>query len=218
MEDSKKNATFAVDWQKQYEIKSRIMSLGSTVNMEKNGALLAYIAEKNPGIHLRKLLKLVYLIDEKFMEERGFPLTWFNYQAWEKGPVAPEVYAVKGSAFSLYVKCQKNNEGKNIVTPVLTHDYLINKQMEAYSLYEKDIIDSVIKAYSDKTADELSDITHQEDSLWSTIVREKGVVFVDGKSDVEIPLARLNEGDEEKSAIYGEALDYMQFCNAASSC
>ena len=186
--------------------------------MEKNGALLAYIAENNPGIHLRKLLKMVYLIDEKFMEKRGFPLTWFNYQAWEKGPVAPEVYAVKEGAFSDYVKCQKNSEGKNIVTPALLHDYLIGKQMEAYSLYEIEIIDSVIKAYCDKSADELSDITHQKNSLWSKIVDEQKVVFVDGKSDVEIPLTRLNEGDEEKSAIYEEALDYMQFCNATTSC
>lgn len=194
------------------------MSFGSTVNMEKNGALLAYIAEKNPGIHLRKLLKIVYLIDEKFMEMRGFPLTWFNYQVWEKGPVAPEVYAVKEGAFSKFVKCQKNEEGKNIVTPALQHDYLIDKQMEAYSLYEKEIIDSVIDAYIGKSADELTIITHQENSLWTKIVDEQKVVFVDGKSDVEIPLTRLNEGDEEKSAIYEEALDYMQFCNATSSC
>ncbi len=194
------------------------MSFGSTVNMEKNGALLAYIAEKNPGIHLRKLLKMVYLIDEKFMEKRGFPLTWFNYLAWEKGPVAPEVYAVKEGAFSNYVKCQKNKEGKNIVTPVLLHDYLIDKQMEAYSLYEKEIIDSVIDAYSGKTADELTSITHQGDSLWTRIVDEQKVVFVNGKSDVEIPLTRLNEGNEEKTAIYEEALDYMQFCNATTSC
>lgn len=194
------------------------MSFGSTVNMEKNGALLAYIAEKNPGIHLRKLLKMVYLIDEKFMEKRGFPLTWFNYQAWEKGPVAPEVYAVKTGAFSNYVKCQKNQDGKNIVTPVLQHDYLISKQMEVYSLYEKEIIDSVIMAYCDKSADELTNITHHDDSLWSKIVDEQKVVFVDGKSDVEIPLTRLNDGDEEKSAIYEEALDYMQFCNATTLC
>lgn len=194
------------------------MSFGSTVNMEKNGALLAYIAEKNPGIHLRKLLKIVYLIDEKFMEMRGFPLTWFNYQVWEKGPVAPEVYAVKEGAFSKFVKCQKNEEGKNIVTPALQHDYLIDKQMEAYSLYEKEIIDSVIDAYIGKSADELTIITHQENSLWTKIVDEQKVVFVDGKSDVEIPLTRFNEGDEEKSAIYEEALDYMQFCNATSSC
>lgn len=194
------------------------MGLGYTVNKEKNGVLLAYIAEKIPNIHLRKLLKMVYLIDERFMEKRGFPLTWFNYLAWAKGPVAPEVYAVKEGAFSNYVNCKKNHEGKNIVTPVLQHDYLIEKQMEAYSLFEKEIIDSVIDAYSGKSADELSDITHQEGSLWSKVVKEKKVEFVGGKSDVEIPLTRLNEGDEEKSAIYEEALDYMQFCNATSPC
>jgi uncharacterized phage-associated protein len=152
------------------------------------------------------------------MEMRGFPLTWFNYLAWEKGPVAPEVYAVKTGAFSSFVHCQKNKAGKNIVTPVLQHDYLIAKQMEAYSQYEKEIIDSVIDAYSAKTADELSDITHQKNSLWSKIVEEQEVTFVDGKSDVEIPLTRLNEGNEEKKAVYEEALDYMQFCNATSSC
>ncbi len=194
------------------------MSLGISVNKDKNGALLAYIAEKNPNIHLRKLLKMVYLIDEKFMELRGFPLTWFNYQAWAKGPVAPEVYAVKAGAFSSYVNCKKNQEGKNVVTPVMQHDYLIDKQMEAYSQYEKEVIDSVISAYSDKSADELTDITHQNTSLWSRIVEEYNVKFVDGKSDVEIPLVRLNEGNEEKAAIYEEALDYMQFCNATSSC
>ena len=67
------------------------MSLGITANREKNGALLAYIASNIPGINLRKLLKVVYLIDEQFMKLRGFPLTWFDYYAWAKGPVAPEV-------------------------------------------------------------------------------------------------------------------------------
>ena len=190
------------------------MSLGCTVNKEKNGALLAYVAEKTPNIHLRKLLKMIYLIDEKFMSLRGFPLTWFNYLAWEKGPVAPEVYAVKEGAFSDFVSCRKNKEGKNIVTPVLKNEYLIGKQMEVYSQFEKEVIDSIIETYRGKSADELTEITHQDNSLWSKIVEEQNVKFVDGKSDVEIPLTQLNEGDEEKTAIYEEALDYMQFCNA----
>ena len=90
------------------------MSLGVTVNRKKNGALLAYVAKNIPSINLRKLLKIVYLIDEKFMELRGFPLTWFDYYAWVKGPVAPEVYDIKNGAFSEYVTCHKNEEGKNI--------------------------------------------------------------------------------------------------------
>lgn len=194
------------------------MSFGSGINREKNGALLAYIAEKVPNIHLRKLLKIVYFIDERFMELRGFPLTWFNYQAWEKGPVAPEVYAVKEGAFGDFVCCRKNESNQNIVTPVLHHDYLIEKQMEAFSQFEREIIDGVIKDYSCKSADELSAITHQEDALWTRIVNEQNIVFVGGKSEVEVPLTRLNEGNEEHAAVYDEALDYMQFCNASSPC
>lgn len=194
------------------------MSLGITVNKEKNGALLAYVAENVPQINLRKLLKIIYLLDEKFMEQRGFPLTWFNYHAWEKGPVAPEVYAVKQGAFCDYVHCQKNEDGKYIITPVLQHDYLINKQMELFSLYEKDIIDTVLSEYKDKSADELTDITHRNDSLWTRVVAEQQVHFIDGKSDIEIPLQKLNSGDSEKEAIYEDALDYMQFCKASSPC
>ena len=78
-------------------------SLGTTTNYHKNGVLLAYISNKIPNIHLRKLLKIIYLIDEYFMAMRGFPLTWFDYYAWAKGPVAPEVYAVKNNAFHEFV-------------------------------------------------------------------------------------------------------------------
>ena len=194
------------------------MSLGNTVNKEKNGALLAYVAENVPGINLRKLLKIIYLLDEDFIERRGFPLTWFNYLAWEKGPVAPDVYAVKRGAFHEFVECKKNQDGKYIITPVLQHDYLITKQMEVFSLYEKEIIDGVLSQYKDKTADELTELTHQDNSLWSKIVDEQQVHFIDGKSDVEIPLERLIEGQADKKAVYEDALDYMQFCKASSSC
>ena len=194
------------------------MSLGNTVNKEKNGALLAYVAENVPCINLRKLLKIIYLLDEDFIERRGFPLTWFNYLAWEKGPVAPDVYAVKRGAFHEFVECKKNQDGKYIITPLLLHDYLITKQMEVFSLYEKEIIDGVLSQYKDKTADELTELTHQENSLWSKIVDEQQVHFIDGKSDVEIPLERLIEGQADKKAVYEDALDYMQFCKASSSC
>ena len=191
------------------------MSLGNTVNKEKNGALLAYVAENVPCINLRKLLKIIYLLDEDFIERRGFPLTWFNYLAWEKGPVAPDVYAVKRGAFHEFVECKKNQDGKYIITPLLQHDYLITKQMEVFSLYEKEIIDGVLSQYKDKTADELTELTHQGNSLWSKIVDEQQVHFIDGKSDVEIPLERLIEGQADKKAVYEDALDYMQFCKAS---
>jgi uncharacterized phage-associated protein len=189
------------------------MSLGFTINKEKNGVLLAYITNSISNINLRKLLKLVYLIDEKFMKSRGFPLTWFDYYAWEKGPVAPEIYEIKNGVFSDYVECFKNENEKNIVRASIQNKHQILKKTDIFSQFEMRIIDDIISKYKDKTADELSEITHEENSLWSTIIRESNVIFIDGKSDIPIPLTKLIEGNTEKEETYNEALEYMQFCN-----
>lgn len=193
------------------------MSFGYTVNKEKNGVLLAYLAERIPNVTLRKLLKLVYLTDEKFTIERGFPLTWFNYLAWEKGPVAPEVYDVKNGSFADFVQCHRNSNDKYEVSPVsgaLTED-----RLNLYSRYEMNMIDEIISKYGSMSADELTDITHLENTLWSKVVNENKLTFSDsGRSDCEIHLNRLIEGDEEKEEVFEDALEYMQFCNATSTC
>ena len=193
------------------------MSFGYTVNKEKNGVLLAYLAERIPNVTLRKLLKLVYLTDEKFTIERGFPLTWFNYFAWEKGPVAPEVYDVKNGSFADFVQCHRNSNDKYEVSPVggaLTED-----RLNLYSRYEMNMIDEIISKYGSMSADELTDITHLENTLWSKVVNENKLTFSDsGRSDCEIHLNRLIEGDEEKEEVFEAALEYMQFCNATSTC
>ena len=188
------------------------MSLGSSVNKKRNGALLAYIAKNVPGINLRKLLKMVYLIDEKFMELRGFPLTWFDYYAWAKGPVAPEVYDIKNGAFNGYVTCMENNEHKYIVDSVITNKYQVLKQMEDYSQYEMEVIDSILSIYGCMSADDLTDITHEENSLWSKVVAEHKLSFEnESKSNVAIPLTMLNEGDAEKMETYDDARWNIEF-------
>lgn len=193
------------------------MSFGYTVNKEKNGVLLAYLAERIPNVTLRKLLKLVYLTDEKFTIERGFPLTWFNYFAWKKGPVAPEVYDIKNGSFADFVQCHRNSNDKYEVSPVggaLTED-----RLNLYSRYEMNMIDEIISKYGSMSADELTDITHLENTLWSKVVNENKLTFSDsGRSDCEIHLNRLIEGDEEKEEVFEDALEYMQFCNATSTC
>lgn len=193
------------------------MSFGYTVNKEKNGVLLAYLAERIPNVTLRKLLKLVYLTDEKFTIERGFPLTWFNYFAWEKGPVAPEVYGVKNGSFADFVQCHRNSNDKYEVSPV--SDALTEDRLNLYSRYEMNMIDEIISKYGSMSADELTDITHLENTLWSKVVNENKLTFSDsGRSDCEIHLNRLIEGDEEKEEVFEDALEYMQFCNATSTC
>lgn len=173
------------------------MSLGISVNRHKNGILLAYISNKIPNIRLRKLLKIIYLIDEHFTESRGFPLTWFDYYAWAKGPVAPEVYAIKENAFAEFVSLRRDEQGKCIVNSVQPCEYLIFKDMQEFSRSEISAIDRLLAEFKDKSADDLSDITHSPDSLWSKVVRDNHLSFeTKGTSDVMIPLTGLfNDGD-----------------------
>lgn len=181
-------------------------ALALAAHENKIGSLLAYICFQLPQIHLRKLLKIVYLMDEKSVRERSIPLTWLDYYAWKKGPVAPDVYAVRDGALSTYVTCRKEADEKWHVTANCTNPYLIDQAMGAYSEYEMDIINSVIAQCKEKSADDLTNETHQEDSLWSRVVANNHVSFDEtGRSNYKVDLNDLN--DEIGREIYAEALD-----------
>lgn len=189
------------------------MSLGILVNESKIGALVAYLSFLMPDIQLRKLLKLVYLIDEESVIQRAVPVTWLDYYAWAKGPVAPEVYAMKDGAFGRYVSCKKGADDKWHVNSARKEDCLFRKDLNEFSEWEKMLIDSVVDKYGKMDADALTEETHQENSLWSQIVKENHIDFsAVSKSDCLIDLNRLNDGDESARATFEDAQDtvYMQ--------
>lgn len=187
------------------------------VHNSKNGMLLAYIANRVPDIHLRKLLKLVFLLDEAFIKERGYPLTWFNYYAWAKGPVAKEVYDIKNGSFAEYVTAHRATfpETEKPQWVVNVKEPFSKWKMMDFSAAEINAIDTLLDKYADLSADELTALTHQPESLWSQIVEEYGLVFDEKhkQSDVEIPLTRLIQSDKDLMEVYEEAKWNMEFQN-----
>lgn len=187
-------------------------SLGTTTNYHKNGVLLAHISNKIPNIHLRKLLKIIYLIDEYFMAMRGFPLTWFDYYAWAKGPVAPEVYAVKNNAFHEFVSLKRDENGKCIINSVQPHEFLIYKEMGEFSQSEIAAIDKLIAEFKNKSADDLSDITHVSTSIWSKVVAQNHISFETQKtSHFQVPLPMLFEEGDYRLAVFEDAQWNMEY-------
>ncbi|MBD5336488.1 MAG: SocA family protein [Bacteroides sp.] len=189
------------------------MSLGITANRIKTGALLAYIANKVPNINMRKMLKIVYLIDERFMQLRGFPFTWLDYYVWEKGPVAPEIYSLKNqdNYFSDFVKVTKSEDGKLIIRPLITINSDPFGPFGELSEYDLSIIDEELSKYGDKSADWLTDQTHLPDALWTKTKVEHRVIFKDGKSDCSIDLTELIKNDEDLCEVYADAKWSMGF-------
>ena len=123
------------------------------MNNSKIGNLLAYISSKIEDINLRKLIKLVFLIDEESVRSRGISVTWLTYYAWEKGPVAPCIYEIKdrGGIFSKYISVHRNREEKVIITPFVDK----NESSIQFSKKELRLIDSIIDKYGQLSADDL---------------------------------------------------------------
>lgn len=185
------------------------MSLGITSNKEKVGALLAYLCVRIPDMPLRKLLKVLYLIDEESVRLRAIPVTWLEYHAWEKGPVAHEVYEVKNGAFADYLRCEKQEDDKWHVNARVQHAYQLEKDMQKMSQWEKELVERVIEHCKDLSADQLTDETHTPDSLWSRTVVENSIDFSkEAKTDYVVNLNRLN--DEEGAAVYEDAMECMR--------
>lgn len=183
------------------------VSLGITANRKKNGALLAYIANKVPEINMRKMLKIIYLIDERFMKLRGFPLTWLDYYVWEKGPVAPEVYDIKeeNNCFSDFVKTKRSAEGKVVIYPLFAINDDPNGPFGELSEYDLSIINEELSKYGDKSADWLTNQTHLPDALWTKTKSEHHVEFIGGKSDCRINMMDLIQDDEDLCEVYEDA-------------
>lgn len=175
------------------------------MNKIKIGSLLGYISTKIPEITLRKLIKLVFLIDEESVKTRGLSVTWLDYYAWEKGPVAPCIYNIKnsGGLFANYVDVHKNTADKIVVSP----KQLNNEYGQAFSKNELKLIDSVLLKYGHLNADELTEITHSTDGLWYKAKNSNNIDFTaqGGRSDVMIDLSHWIADDLEKLDVYEDA-------------
>jgi uncharacterized phage-associated protein len=145
------------------------------VNTEKPTSVLdvaAYILERQPKrdpITAWKLQKLVYYCQAWSLVWDEKPLFKEKILAWANGPVVKELYNQHKGMF--YVKTMPKGHPKNL------------------SPNQKDTIDHVLKAYGDKTAQWLSDLTHMEQP-W--IEARKGLKPGE-RGEVEIRLASIHE-------------------------
>lgn len=151
------------------------MDIGIASNKDLIGNLIIYIAEKCRPLYHTKLLKLLYLIDEEAVKEKGTPITWLEYNVWRLGPVPKEIYFSKienCNSFENYFSFKESNKSYKIVPNKLFDD-------SEFSSKDLEIIDKILNLYKDKRADQLIKITHQKGSLWSKKVEIKKIKFSD---------------------------------------
>ncbi len=185
------------------------MSIGVLAHKDKIGELLVYLVTKIPNINLRKLLKLVYLIDETSVKRKVLPITWLEYVAWAKGPVSVELYDIKDfskNIFSDYVYSERSKDDQVIIKTQRN-----KADLDSFSAIDMNIIDEVLKEYTRYTEEQLSELTHTHDRIWNEVVSKNNISFIDNsKSDFVVDF-RMMLSDEDVS-YYNDAEENVKLC------
>lgn len=104
-----------------------------------------YIAERTGAMSAMKLQKLMFYAQAWHLVWEEEPLFTDNFEAWANGPVLPNLYARHRGQFKVDASLFGDADAKRLKDT------------------ERDAIDRVLGFYGDKSAQWLSNLTHQED-------------------------------------------------------
>ena len=133
-----------------------------------------YILQKEKSMTAMKLQKLCYYSQAWHLVWEEMPLFENRIEAWENGPVSPDLY--------------KWHKGKFIVENNKELDNLCCSDTLADN--EKETIDCILRDYKKYTAQQLSDLTHQEKPWKETYNKYKDF---SGRCEAEIPINLMHE-------------------------
>lgn len=138
-----------------------------------------------------KIIKLVYVAHGWCLAVGYRPLIKEVVEAWEFGPVVPELYHAFKEYGNQPIKTRAFEVDEILFDDVLDYD-------DGYTV--GDLLNDVWDSYKNLTATELVNITHQEGTPWANIIRNWKARFVKGlpinNQDIQDYYSKLSVNDE----------------------
>ncbi|MDI6731392.1 MAG: DUF4065 domain-containing protein [Candidatus Margulisbacteria bacterium] len=145
------------------------------INIDKFKQVLLYILEQcagKPNIGKTVLYKLLYFSDFNYYESYEEQMTGATYMKLKYGPIPVEISklidSMEKSGEIRKIRAEYRNYPQERYIP------LVKADLSKLRASEKEIIDKVLIAHSDKTATEISNYSH-EDIPWKATY-EKGII------------------------------------------
>lgn len=141
-------------------------------DIAKIGNTIVYLAQKVPDLSKTKLLKLLYFLEESFVRKYNIPFLNLEYEVWQAGPVARDVFidlSDEPLLLDKYITTEKDNNSTYIKAVSEFSD-------DEFSDNEIEMLDFVISKFGKLTAKELVDLAHRKGSNWYQIAKEKGLL------------------------------------------
>ncbi|MCC8118201.1 MAG: SocA family protein [Bacteroidales bacterium] len=183
----------------------------SKENQNKLGNTIIFLAEKCSDLSKTKMLKLLYLIEERCALSYHMPFLGLSYKVWQAGPVADLVYddicneaPLLKSFVHLYMK-------NNCIYIAPIKDF----EEDEFSETEIKVMNEIIDQYGNKTASDLVKQLHSRDSLWYGVAKENSLLqgFRNGKHASSKEIDFTKKMSAEDAAYYTELLSDLRAAN-----
>jgi len=140
--------------------------------INKIGNAIIYLSQKISDLNKRKILILLFLIEEACIKKFGHPFFGIDFQLWKLGPVAKDIFIdLSDETLTLLNEFIKRNtkDSSNFIAKTE-----FNK--DEFSDNDIELMDLIINFAKEKSASYLVNHTHSQNSLWRKSAIQYGVL------------------------------------------
>ena len=144
----------------------------SESNKNKLGNTILYIAKHAKFPYKTEILKLLFLMEERMVQQYHIPFLAIPFSVWRLGPVSIDVFEELSDGPILldeFISLQLNGTGAKVITKKEFDD-------EEFSDAELAMMQQIMDKYGHMNSEELIAETHKEGSLWQITALEHGLL------------------------------------------
>lgn len=144
----------------------------SESNKNKLGNTILYIAKHAKFPYKTEILKLLFLMEERMVQQYHIPFLAIPFSVWRLGPVSVDVFEELSDGPVLldeFISLQLIGTGAKVITKKEFDD-------EEFSDAELAMMQQIMDKYGHMNSEELIAETHKEGSLWQITALEHGLL------------------------------------------
>ena len=184
----------------------------SESNRQKLGNTVLYIAQRAKYPYKTEILKLLFLMEERMVQQYHVPMLAIPYSVWRLGPVSVDVFEELSDGpvlLSEFIALDFNGQGIKVTPKREFND-------DEFSDAELQVMGQVMEKYGDMNSEQLIAETHKKGSLWYDTAKDHGLLedFEEKRansSNIVIDMGRHLCPDHR--AYYEEVLENRQMAN-----
>lgn len=142
---------------------------------EKLVNAVVYFVRETKYCHTLKLFKLLNVLDFEHFRQRGRTVTGLNYEAWENGPVPPELFREidKGGEADLRAAVTINDVKDEITQGLKRRDFIARVKFDPtiFTGRELKIMERIAEIFRDARGETMRDFSHLKGLPWKAVYK-----------------------------------------------